>query len=101
MGVIKINKALIINIGPVWGFSTASNLMVMSVLMNNVPGFLDHIKFTYSGVHISKLNDVHEKIFLLHIQAQILSIGRYQETIDTTWVKMNMTCVQVLGNDYR
>ena len=35
--------------------------MVISVLTNNAPDFLDHIKFTCSGVHISKVNDVHEK----------------------------------------
>ena len=78
MRVIKIIKAIIVHIATtVWGFSGARNLMVISVLTNNDPDFLDHIKFTCSGVHISKVNDVHEKIFLVQTQPQVLSIGRY------------------------
>ena len=64
MRVIKITKAIIVHIATTeWGFSVARNLMVISVLTNNAPDFLDHIKFTCSGVHISKVNDVHEKKF--------------------------------------
>ena len=37
--------------------------MVISVLTNNDPHFLDYIKFTCSDVHISKVNDVHEIFF--------------------------------------
>ena len=78
MRVIKIIKALIVHIATTaWGFSGARNLMVISVLTNNAPDFLDHIKFTCSGVHISKVNDVHEIFFLVQTQPQVLSIGRY------------------------
>ena len=78
MRVIKITKAIIVHIATTeWGFSGARNLMAISVLTNNAPDFLDHIKFTCSGVHISRVNDVHEKIFLVQTQPQVLSIGRY------------------------
>ena len=50
--------------------------MVISVLTNNDPNFLDHLKFTCSDVHISKVNDVHEKLFPVQTQPQVRSIDR-------------------------
>ena len=73
MWVIKIIKAIIVHIATTeWGFSGARNLMVISVLTNNDPDFLDHIKFT--GVYILKVNDVHEKFFHVPTQPQVQSM---------------------------